>query len=426
MNSMSPEGVLKAAGAIAETVSPHSPVHSTSNTHWHDLLQRDDRGRAIPNLANALTALRYAPELAALVTYDEMLRHALLLQPVPGSMGKRASGQRPLEDADVAAIQEWLQRHELPRLSKDVAAQAVDLVAREGGFHPVREYFSGLHWDGVPRLDTWLSSYLGCNGPFPYAAKIGRWFLISMIARIMDPGCKADYMLVLEGPQGAGKSTACAILGGQWFSDSLPDVAAGKDVAVHLNGKWLIEVAEMSALSKAETATLKAFITRNTERYRPPYGREEVIAPRQCIFIGTTNKASYLQDETGGRRFWPVRVGAVYADKLRQDRDQLLAEALVAYRTGERWWPDAGFEQEYIAPEQEARFEADLWEDKIRPFLAARYRSTISEIAGECLGLEVTKQNVRESRRIVAILERAKWAPNRGRGGRYWEAPHER
>ena len=151
-----------------------------------------------------------------------MLRRTLLCRAVPGSRSVALAAPRPLEDADVTAAQEWLQRHDVRRISRDVMHQAIDLAAKEHRFHPVQDYLNGLRWDGVPRLDMWLSDYLGCSGPFPYAARIGRWFLIAAVARIMRPGCKADYMMVLEGAQGARKSTACAILGGEWFSDSLP------------------------------------------------------------------------------------------------------------------------------------------------------------------------------------------------------------
>lgn len=384
---------------------------------WLDRCQRTEDGDLRSNLANAMIALREAPELAGLVAYDEMLRAVILTAPVRPAPDFTP---RPIHDADVTEIQERLQLVGLTKLAKDTVHQAVDLRARECAFNPVRDWLGGLEWDGVSRVADWLRRYLGAEET-EYAKSIGTMFLVGMVARAFQPGCKNDYMLVLEAPQGARKSTACGILAGQWFSDSLPDIRGGKDASQHLNGKWLIEVAEMSALDKAEAAALKAFLTRTEERYRPSYGRKDVIEPRQCVFIGTTNKTAYLRDETGARRFWPVKVGAIDTDALKTDREQLFAEAADLFHGGAQWWPDATFEAEHIAPEQEARYEADAWEQSVAAYLVGKPSATINDIAAGALHLEVAKLGTSEQRRISAALARLGWQRGaRTRTARPW------
>jgi hypothetical protein len=386
----------------------------------------DDRGRVLPVLANVMVAMRSAPELGDALTFDEMMRAPILGRELPLADGAtRATGHdvpRPIQDTDVSQLQEWLQHCGLPTIGREIVHQAVHLRAQERAFHPIRDYLSEIRWDGTARLDRWLCYYLGAEQS-PYAAGIGRMFLIAMVARIFEPGCKADYSLIIEGPQGARKSTACSILGGQWFSDSLPEIQQGKDVAQHLRGKWLIEIAELSALRRSETEILKAFISRPVERFRPPYGREEVIEPRQCIFVGTTNKEAYLRDETGGRRFWPVRVGQIDTDALTHDRDQLFAEAVNSYRAGVKWWPHQEFEREHVMPEQETRFETDAWEQEIAAFLAGRTRVGVVEVARSALGIETSKVGTAEQRRIRNVLLRLDWRPIRDWQGRGFIAP---
>ena len=410
---------------------------------WLDKCQVNDKGEPIANVANALLGLRADPAIQDAFAYDQMQRAAFVASRLPGDEPGPDHTLRPVGDVDVTQVQEYLQLAGLPRLGKDTTHQALDKRAAECSFHPVQDYLTGLRWGGTLRVGTWLSYYLGAEHT-EYTAGIGRMFLIAMVARILQPGCKADYMLVFEGPQGARKSTACAILAGPWFSDGLPDLQGDAvRVSQHLRGKWLIEVAEMSAMGKAESAELKAFITRREERFTPKYGRKEVIEPRQCVFAGTTNKRAFLRDETGGRRFWPVKVGSIDTDALQHDRDQLFAEAVHLFRQGEQWWPDADFERRHIAPEQEARYEADAWEDNIGRYLAGLppgvphpdhkdnpspeppKRVTVVQVAREALALDVAKLGTADQRRITTILERLGWQRGpRGSGGvRLWYPP---
>ena len=372
-------------------------------------------------LANAFAAIENDSALRDCLAYDEMACTAMLLHQVGYPIGGDLVDPRPLTDTDVTEIQKWLQHAGLERIGRQPVQDAVDCYARKHGYHPVRDYLASLSWDGKPRVNVWLITRLGAENT-EYVHMIGQMFLISMVARILEPGCKADHMLVLEGPQGALKSTACRILAGEWFSDALPDITAGKEAAQHLRGKWLIEVAEMHAYSRAEASLLKSFISRQIERYRPAYGRLEVHEPRQSLFIGTTNKDTYLRDETGGRRFWPVKCGEIDVEGLEADRDQLFAEAMNLFQAGVPWWPERAFEINHIMPQQTERYEGDPWEETVSEFIVGKPRVTISEVAKNGLFIDTPRIARSDQNRIAAILSAIGWMRGKrgDKGERFW------
>jgi predicted P-loop ATPase len=431
-------GLVEIERRIGEgfTSAEQNKVKRNGPVSWLDACIRGETNRPLAILANTLTGLR--AQWRDHFQLDEMLCAPILMKSLAGETNFTP---RPATDVDVGLVQEQLQHAGLKRLAKDVVHQAIDIRAAECAFHPVRDYLNSLRWDGTARLTNFLPTYFGAKDD-DYSKTIGQMFLISMVARILKPGCKADHLIVLEGPQGTLKSTACAILGGEWFSDNLPDIASGKDASQHLRGKWLIEVSEMHAMNRAEAAHLKAFITRANERYRPSYGRKEVIEPRQCVFVGTTNRDTYLRDETGGRRFWPIKAGKIDVEVLARDRDQLFAEAVHLFRVGTRWWPDNEFERKYIVVEQDARFEADAWEEAIASFLKGKVKTTVLMVAGGALGFEIERPNFQppgeapsrgtpinrlgtaDQRRITAVLTSLGWKRGERTGSaRWWVKP---
>ena len=331
------------------------------------------KGGPLGNLLNAMMFLKRDPTLVRIVAYDRMRLVPMLQRPIPGTV-EVGVFPRPLRDTDTTALEEYLQRMGLRTVSDAVAHRALLHAAEQNGFHPLQDYLQSLEWDGVLRLDDWLSTYLGVEESV-YVRAVGRMFLIQMVARVLRPGCKGDYMLILESPdQGEGKSTVCEILAGkEYFSDSLPKLEHEKDAMQHLRGKWLLEIGEMAAMSRSDADQIKHFVSKTSDRFRPSYGRNEVTNHRQCVFVGTTNRDNYLRDETGARRFWPVTVGSVDLDALKYDRDQLFAEAVVAFKAGEHWWPSRDFEREHMAAQQEMRQEGDPWE----PVIEATSRTRI-------------------------------------------------
>ena len=250
-------------------------------------------------------------------------------------------------------------------------------------------------------------------------------FLISMVARIFEPGCKADYLPVIEGPQGTLKSTACRILGGPWFSDSLPDVTAGKDASQHLRGKWLIEVSEMHAMSRAEATQLKAFITRQIERYRPSYGRMEVIEPRQCVFIGTTNKDATCGTKPAADASGRSRPGRSTSTRLTATAISSLPRLWFAIGEGAHWWPDKDFEQNTSCRSRRPATRLTRGKQKIAEYLQDKSETTLPSIAIDVLNIEIGRispidqQRISESCRISAGNGAAKIGVV---GGRNWRA----
>lgn len=310
-------------------------------------------GYPTPCLANAELILSHLPAWKGAIGYDEFAERTVFRRPLPFDPGGPGWGEWSDHLDDMTAI--WLQRAWRVEFSSMTVAKAVEVVARRNRFHPVRDALQALApWDGIRRNPDWLSDYLGVKKS-EYSALAGTFFLRAMIKRVMEPGCKFDYCLVLEGEQGLGKSTVARILAWEWFADTDLDLS-NKDALMALAGHWVYEISEMGSLMKAEERKQKSFLSRQEDEYRPPYGKRLIKVPRQSVFIGTTNEEEYLKDATGGRRFWPVYCqGEFNLDGLRENLFQMYAEALHDYRNRERCWPTADEQNGIFAPEQAKR-----------------------------------------------------------------------
>jgi predicted P-loop ATPase len=386
---------------------------------WLQQCMRNSKGAPIANVANVLTALRGEPSLSECFAFDMMMQTPMLMHPLP-DRPESDFVTRQITDDDVTFTQDWLQHNGLQNIGREMMHQAISARSREKAFHPTVDYLKALQWNEVPRVDTWLHIYLGAVDN-AFTRNVGRMFLISMVARVFSPGCKADHMLVLEGGQGEWKSTACSILAGIWFSETMPAISDGKDIYQHLRGKWLVEISEMHAQAKSEADAFKGFLSGTVDRYFARYGRMETTQPRQCVFIGTTNKSTYFTDETGNRRFWPVATTSIDVDALKRDRDQLFAEAVKLYLDGVPWWPTKDFEHNVIEPEQAARYEEDSWEhDYIEPYLRGKDRTTIGQIARDAFSIQPDRLGVREQRRISRCLRHLGWKDARTNAERFW------
>lgn len=344
-----------------------------------------------PDIVNAITILIYDPRWAGILQWDNFSRALCFTRPPPWHTDDAPSVQEAtwLEE-DGVRLEAWMRREWSLELPVEKLTQAAYLVGRKGGINPLVTWLDNLTWDGTPRLDTWGSIYLGAEDN-PYVRTVCRKWMISAVARAYDQGCEAHHALVLEGPQGRGKSTALRTLVPvrSWFSDTPIDIG-NKDAFVSIRGKWIIELAELAALNRKEIDKVKAFFTSATDSYRPPYGRDNVAVPRTCVFAGTVNNAEWLKDQTGNRRFWPLRCGVLDIEALDNDRDQLWAEAVSIYKDWKLrgspqseclWWPTPE-EIKIITPEQEEREEPHPWTWHIYDWLRGKSAAHKLETAG--------------------------------------------
>lgn len=344
---------------------------STAETAGADAWRRGmlwKKGELADCLANVFDILAHREEWQGVLGFDEFSQRIAKLKapPFPGG----AVGE--WSDADSANAAIWITRYERLASSSLRVYEAVTTLARRNSFHPVQDWLRSLPaHDGTKRLNFWLQTYLGVTDS-PYTRRVARWFLVGMVARAFKPGGKFDTCLVLEGGQGKGKSTALSILGGEWFNDTDLDLQS-KDAMISLQGVWLHEFAELGSLAKAESSKQKSFLTRRVDKFRPPHARTDIKLPRQTVFAGSVNDWEWQKDPTGGRRFWPVECSNDIDNAgLAEVRAQLFAEALAAFKAGERYWPTPDEQRTIFDPEQLKREQPDSLIDALHDWVEDR------------------------------------------------------
>jgi putative DNA primase/helicase len=381
------------------------------------LLTKDERYRGAFRynaLASRVELARELPEIHGLTVQSDAT--SLTLKGVGGPT-PTPPNEGAISDQMMTYVLISLEATTKTRFDIQKARRAVELAASLYPYNPLTDYLDGLQWDKLPRLDMWLANYLKAD-PSHYTAAVGRRWMISAVARAYRPGCQADHVLVLEAKQGTGKSTAARILGGEYTLERMPSLRDYHRAAATLAGMWVVEIGELDAFRGAAATQVKDFLSLRHDTYRPAYGHYDRTLPRTCVFMGTTNDSHYLTDPTGGRRFWPVKTGYLQREELTRDRDQLWAEAVEAYRTGESWWvePHETETLKIVAEMQERRRRCDAWEGLIGTYLDKQPEdSSVSteDVMRECLAMDPGRWGRDEQTRVGQILQRFGWKRHR-------------
>jgi putative DNA primase/helicase len=389
---------------------------------WKDGLLYTQKGDLNACVLNVHDILLNTRSWEGVIAFDEFAQRMVKLKPPPYFGGK--IGEWENEDDTRTAM--WLSRHWRFSPPTPMVAEAVETLSKSNTIHPVRDWLkSRPAHDGTMRAETWLSDYCGVKDS-PYVRLVSKFFLVGMIARVMQPGVKFDYCLVLEGDQGKGKSTMVRVLGGEWHGDTDLDLS-NKDSMSALRGKWVYEFAEMGAVTRSESTKQKSFLSRQFDEFRPVYGRREIRLARQVVFIGTTNEWEWNKDPTGGRRFWPVDCsGEFNLEGLRDAREQLFAEALMMFDRGDRFWPIASEQKALFDPEQLLREQQESLVDALHDWVWAQVADfSIADSVMEGLKLDASKLTRDLQTRVGMALRKLGCAKVEKRNGmvRYWYKP---
>lgn len=430
---------------------PHDPGPEPE-TDWIKRLAVDGSGNIKKTIQNAVLVLENDPLFKGRIAIDDFADRGVVLGSLPW---KEFEGMRWWTEADYANVYNYMEAC-YGITGRDKIDNALSIVSDHHHINEVRDYLLSLKWDGTPRLNTLLSDYLGARQT-EYSASVMRKALVAAVARAIDGSVKFDNMIILTGPQGIGKSTLLMSLGKKWFSDSLTTFE-GKEAAELIQGTWINEIGELTAMTRQETNAVKQFLSKTDDIYRAAYGRLTAKYPRRCVFFGTSNESSFLKDQTGNRRFWPVDVGVLEAPKnvwneLPENVDQIWAEAVEYYHLGEPLYMDKRMEQLAVEAQEEHREELpnegiildfldkqipDNWTDiPIRsrkafwanPIVSEdvqmveRMKVCAAEIWCECLGGDLRYMKKQDVMNINAILRQAPgWEPegasNRGPYGK--------
>lgn len=373
---------------------------------------------------NATAILSHDPKWSGVLALNEFDGNVVKVKSPPSEAicPTGVDSRGPWTDSDTSKCRSWMQKEYGVNFSRNDLEAAIQTVAESRRFHPVKRKLEALKHDGKSRCVNWLSEYLGVRDS-AYTRSIGPKILISLIARIFQPGCKLDTMPVLEGSQGLRKSSVWRTLAleDDWFSDTPSAMVGDKDSYQSLRGVWIVEYAELMGILKGRGRNVeatKAFLASGVDRYRPSYGRRSQTFPRQCVFVGTTNETDYLLDMTGNRRFWPIACGEIRLEDLKRDRDQLLAEAVVLFKSGHTWWLSEEEEQSATL-EQEQRLEEDPWETEVALQCAGENGITVASVLS-LVKKDIQQHTNADHRRVAGIMRKLGYKPRGSSRPRLW------